>query len=198
MTRVEQRQTRPTVSAPPGGDASSSHWDRLPNETSPLRKAAILVVSLEQPLASQLLAQLDRSAVEAVTLEIARLERIAPAEQQAVLEEFYDLGLRRLRFLFDDLLRMDDREIREAYHDEDVGTWALAVAGAARPLRAKVLRALGPRSAEALRHALGRLGPFRLDDAEAAQADLAERLRRLHDHGRLNLPDPNGQEEILV
>jgi flagellar motor switch protein FliG len=28
--------------------------------------------------------------------------------------------------------------------------------------------------------------------------DVAERLRRLHDHGRLTLPDPNGQEAILV
>ena len=165
---------------------------------SPLRKAAILVVSLEQPLASQLLAQLDRAAVEAVTLEIARLERIAPGEQQAVLEEFYGLGLRRLRFVFDDVLRMDDSGIREAYYEEDSPTWALALAGAARPVRARVLRALAPIQAEALRHAIARVGPFRLDDAEAAQADLAERLRRLHDHGRLTLPDPNGQEEILV
>ena len=45
---------------------------------------------------------------------------------------------------------------------------------------------------------LDRLGPFRLSDAEAAQADVAERLSRLHDHGRITLPDPNGQEEILV
>ena len=133
-----------------------------------------------------------------MTLEIARLERIAPAEQQAVLEEFYGLGLRRLRFVFDDLVKMDDRDIREAYHDEDAATWALALAGAARPVRAKVLGALSAGSAEALRRALTHLGPFRLDDAEAAQADVAERLRRLHDHGRLTLPDPNGQEAILV
>ena len=167
-------------------------------EPSPLRKAAILVVSLEQPLASQLLAQLDRAAVEAVTLEIAQLDRIDPVEQQSVLEEFYGLGLRRLRFVFDDLARMDDRDIKEAYYDEDAASWALALAGAARPVRAKVLGALSAPSAEALRHRLACLGPFRLDDAEAAQADVAERLRRLHDHGRLTLPDPNGQEAILV
>lgn len=167
-------------------------------DTSPLRKAAILLVSLEQPLASQLLAQLDRSAVEAVTLEIARLDRIDPREQQSVLEEFYGLGLRRLRFVFDDLARMDDRDIKEAYHDEDAASWALALAGASRPVRAKVLGALAAASAEALQRQLAHLGPFRLDDAEAAQAEVAERLRRLHDHGRLTLPDPNGQEAILV
>jgi len=168
------------------------------SDSGPLRKAAILVVSLEQPLASQLLAQLDRAAVEAVTLEIARLERIAPAEQRAVLEEFYGLGLRRLRFVFDDVVRMDDSDLREAYHDEDASTWAMALAGAAPPVRSKVLAALGAGSAGSLRQALNGLGPFRLDDAEAAQAELAERFRRLHDHGRITLPDPDGQEEILV
>ena len=168
------------------------------DEVSTLRKAAILLVSLEQPLASQLLAQLDRAAVEAVTLEIARLERVAPEEQKAVLEEFYGLGLRRLRFVFEDLLKMDDTDIREAYHDEEAAVWALALAGSARSVRVKVLDALTASSAETLEERLTRVGPFRLSDAEAAQIDIAERLRRLHDQGRITLPDPNGQEEILV
>ena len=182
--------------APPVAPAepSGSPLDRL----GPLRKAAILVVSLEQPLASQLLAQLDRPAVEAVTLEIARLERIGPEEQKSVLEEFYGLGLRRLRFVFDDLIRMDDTEIKESYHAEDAATWALALVGAARPVRSKVLGALEPGMADDLRRRISTIGPFRLDDAEIAQAELADRLRRLHDHGQLTLPDPNGQEAILV
>ena len=193
MSRLDIPSRGAPIPAPHG----ALNDDRAADST-PLRKAAILLVSLEQPLASQLLAQLDRAAVEAVTLEIARLERIAPAEQHAVLEEFYGLGLRRLRFVFDDLVKMVDRELREAYHEEDAATWALALAGAARPVRTKVLGALSIASSEQLRELLARLGPFRLDDAEAAQADVAERLRHLHDHGRLTLPDPNGQEAILV
>ncbi len=197
MTRTKTASPPPPAQAA-GGAGAGTLEDDPASESTPLRKAAILLVSLEGPLASQLLAQLDRSAVEAVTLEIARLERIAPAEQQAVLEEFYGLGVRRLRFVFEDLVKMDDREIREAYHDEDAATWALALAGASRPVSAKVLAALSPGSSESLRRGLERLGPFRLDDAEAAQADIAERLRRLQDDGRLTLPDPDGQEEILV
>jgi flagellar motor switch protein FliG len=167
-------------------------------DPTPLRKAAILVVSLEQPLASQLLAQLDRAAVEAVTLEIARLERIAPAEQQAVLEEFYGLGLRRLRFAFEDVVKLADADIREAYHAEDAETWTLALAGAPRPIRARVLSALDPDLSDDLAHRLDRVGPFRLDAAEAAQAEVAERFRRLHDHGQITLPDPNGREVHFV
>jgi flagellar motor switch protein FliG len=136
--------------------------------------------------------------VEAVTLEIAKLERIAPAEQQAVLEEFYGLGVRRLRFVFDDLVKMDDTDIREAYHAEDAETWALALAGASRPVKEKLLSALSTDLSDDLIRRLDRLGPFRLDAAEAAQVELAEWFRRLHDHGQITLPDPNGQEVLLV
>jgi flagellar motor switch protein FliG len=157
-----------------------------------------VLVSLEQSLASQLLSNLDRAAVEAVTLEIARLERIEPAEQAAVLDEFLGLGLRRLCFVFDDLLRLSDRDIREAYKHEDMATWALAIAGAAAPVRAKILGCLQPASAAALRRFLEGMGPFRLSDAEAAQAEIAEQFRTLHDRGSVSLPDPSGREEVLV
>ena len=198
--------SRPDSSTPhPAGSSASHPGPSMADgpslsreELGPLRKAAILVVSLEQPLASQLLAQLDRAAVEAVTLEIAHLERIGPDEQRSVLEEFYGLGLRRLRFVFEDLVKMDDREIREAYHAEDASTWALALGGAEKSVKAKVLGALIPSAADDLRRRIALIGPFRLDEAEAAQAELADRLRRLHDHGQLTLPDPNGQEAILV
>jgi len=144
------------------------------------------------------LSRLDRADVDAVSLEMARLERIDPAEQRAVLEEFLSQGMRRLRFVFDDVERLADRDVRAAYHDEDAATWALALAGAPPPVRDRILGALPASSAGALRRALAALGPSRLDDVEAAQADLAERLRRLHDQGRLTLPDPDGQEELLV
>src|SRR4051794_29581725 len=108
----------------PMNDGSSQSLESSLAAMPPVRKAAIVLVSLEQSLASQLLAHLDRSSVEAVTWEIARLDRIDPAEQAAVLEEFLGLGLRRLCFVFEDLPRMNDRELRGAYHHEDLATWA--------------------------------------------------------------------------
>jgi flagellar motor switch protein FliG len=165
---------------------------------SPVRKAAIVLVSLDQSLASQLLTHLDRSAVESVTWEIARLDRVDPAERAAVLEEFYGLGLRRLCFVFDDLVKMNDADIRAALHEEDMEIWALALAGGASLARAKVLRALPAPSAERLARSLERLGPFRLSDSEAAQHEIAEKLRRLYDRGRISLPESSGNEEVLV
>jgi flagellar motor switch protein FliG len=163
-----------------------------------LRKAAILVVSLEQKMASMLLAQLDRAEVEAVTLEIARLDRIDPEEQRSVLEEFYGLGVRRMRFVFDDVARLDPADLRAAYRDEDARTWALALAGISHAAQGRVLGALDPGDARRLEAMLAALGPFRLKDAEAAQADLADLLRGLHDRGRLTLPAPVEAGAVLV
>ena len=192
----EPRAAAVVEDAPPSSASWTTELDT--EEISPLRKAAIVLVSLEQSLASQLLSHLDRSAVEMVTWEIARLERVDPAERAAVLEEFYDLGLRRLCFVFDDLVQMRDADIRAAFHDEDLTTWALALAGASATVRAKVLAALPAAAAAALTHRLDHLGPFRLSQSEAAQLEIAERLRRLSDCGRIRLPEPNGREEVIV
>ena len=205
MSRLDA-PTRPRVpeadlsDLPPHGAEAAHRPDRIEDldGSTPLRRAAILIVSLDEALARQVLARLDRDDLDAVSLEMARLDHVDSAEQRAVLEDFYAQGLRRLKFVFEDIGRMDDPEIRAVYRDDDATSWALALAGAARPLRAKVIGALGADAADALRRALGGLGPFRLDDAEAAQAELVDRLRRLHDLGRLTLPDPDGQEEILV
>jgi flagellar motor switch protein FliG len=193
--RLEADGDEPASDAPYefGADASE-----MTAEISPVRKAAIVLVSLDQSLASQLLTHLDRAAVEAVTWEIARLDQIDPAERAAVLEEFYGLGLRRLCFVFDDLVRMSEQDIRTALDEEDSDIWALALAGAAATVRAKVLSALAASSSERLRHALERLGPFRLSESEAAQHEIAEKLRRLYDRGRISLPESSGNEEVVV
>ena len=67
-----------------------------------------------------------------------------------------------------------------------------------RAVRAKVQAALSSAMASRLRQVLDRLGPFRLSDSEAAQLDIAERLRRLYDNGRISLPEPSGRDEVLV
>lgn len=185
-----------------GADTANTDWvtDRalLAAAIPPVRKAAIVLVSLEQSLASQLLSHLDRSSVEAVTWEIARLDRVNPDERALVLKEFYGLGLRRLCFVFDDLVKMSDRDIRAAVDDDDLEAWSLALAGAAPAVRAKVLGALTAGLANQLRLRLEHLGPFRLSDSEAAQLEIAERIRRLHDRGRISLPEPSGGDEVLV
>ena len=61
-----------------------------------------------------------------------------------------------------------------------------------------MLLALSALPADRLSQHLDHLGPFRLSDAEAAQLEIAERMRRLYDRGRISLPEPSGRDEVLV
>jgi flagellar motor switch protein FliG len=60
--------------------------------TPGIRKAAILLMSLPQEEAAQLLGKLQPKQVEAVSIEIAKLGNIGNEEQQSVISEFADVG----------------------------------------------------------------------------------------------------------
>jgi len=53
-----------------------------------IRKAAVLLMSLPEEQAGQLLAKLDAKQVEAVSIEIAKLNNISPEEQEQVIRDF--------------------------------------------------------------------------------------------------------------
>lgn len=55
-----------------------------------VRKAAILLMSLPEEQAAQLLTKLTPKQVEAVSIEIAKLGRLSAEEQEAVIHEFAD------------------------------------------------------------------------------------------------------------
>jgi len=57
-----------------------------------LRKAAVLIASLDVDTADLLLAQMPKDQAEMVRREIAVLDEIDPSEQQAVLDEFFRSG----------------------------------------------------------------------------------------------------------
>ena len=55
---------------------------------SDIRKAAVLLMSLPQTQAAELLAKLEPKLVEAVSIEIARLSSVSREEQEQVIQEF--------------------------------------------------------------------------------------------------------------
>ncbi|MBN2581180.1 MAG: flagellar motor switch protein FliG [Pirellulales bacterium] len=56
--------------------------------TTDIRKAAILLMSLPEDQAAQLLAKLDGKQVESVSIEIAKLGSVSGEEQEQVIQEF--------------------------------------------------------------------------------------------------------------
>ena len=62
---------------------------------SDLRKAAILLVSLDKSAAGEILKHLEESKVETVTREIAHLTEVSEEQRRTVIEEFHSLALAR-------------------------------------------------------------------------------------------------------
>ncbi len=62
-------------------------------EITGVRKAAILLLSLPEEAAAEILKRLDRDSVEEVTKEIASLENVSMEVSNKVVEEFYNLAL---------------------------------------------------------------------------------------------------------
>ncbi len=61
-----------------------------------VRKAAILLLSLEKPIAAEVLSQLPKNLVESVTLEIAKIDDITKDQVEAVLREFRGMARERV------------------------------------------------------------------------------------------------------
>jgi flagellar motor switch protein FliG len=74
------------------GDSQSVATDE---ESSGLRKAAILMVSLEKDAASAILKNLDQDQIESITREIAGLRNITDEVRRAIIQEFHTLALAR-------------------------------------------------------------------------------------------------------
>jgi len=60
---------------------------------SGIRKAAIVLVSLDSETAASVLKHMKDDDIEQLTLEIATLGKVTPAQQENALEEFYQLAL---------------------------------------------------------------------------------------------------------
>lgn len=92
-----------------------------------------------------------------------------------------------LMFVFDDVLKLDDRSVQLLLKEVATETLIVALKGAADPLREKFLKNMSSRAAEALREDLEARGPMRLAEVEAQQKEILKTLRRLAEEGQVVL-----------
>jgi flagellar motor switch protein FliG len=131
----------------------------------------------------EVLRHVDRATEEAI------LESIA--EQDPELAE----KIRDLMFVFEDIVDLDDRDIREMLKEIEAKELALALKGASEEIREKIFRNMSKRAKEGILEDMDYMGPVRLGDVEAAQRTVVNVLRRLEEEGTVKL---TGGEEILV
>jgi len=104
--------------------------------------------------------------------------------------------IKRLMFVFDDLMKLDDKSVQALLKEVENSQWALALKGASEELRSKILGNLSQRAAAMLQEEMQYLGPVRVSDVETAQQQIVDAVRRLEDSGEIIIA--SGDSERLI
>lgn len=105
--------------------------------------------------------------------------------------------IRKLMFVFDDIIKIDDRGIQALLKEVANDKLLLALKTASEEIKSKIFKNLSQRAAEMLREDLSNMGPSRLSDVEGAQQEIVNAARRLEAEGKI-LIARGGSEDAMV
>ncbi|MEG0938085.1 flagellar motor switch protein FliG [Comamonas sp.] len=99
-------------------------------------------------------------------------------------------------FVFDDLVKLDDRSVQMVLREVVSETLIVALKGGSMEVRDKILANMSMRAAESLREDLDGRGPMRLSEVEAQQKEILKVVRRLVEEGQVTIG--NSAEDSYV
>ena len=99
-------------------------------------------------------------------------------------------------FVFDDLVKLDDRSLQLVLREVASETLIVALKGGSMEVRDKILANMSMRAASALREDLEARGPMRLSEVETQQKEILKVVRRLADENQITLG--GGVEDSFV
>ncbi|HXX65359.1 MAG TPA: flagellar motor switch protein FliG [Bacteroidota bacterium] len=120
------------------------------------------------------------------------LETIEQQDSQLAME------IKRLMFMFDDLMFVDDRGIQRLLREVDKKELALSLKVCDEKLKEKILQNMSERARDLLKEELQYMGPVRLKEVEAAQTLIVDIVKQLEDQGELVIAGRGGTEEVFV
>lgn len=158
--------------------------------------------SLEQRLSGVMADGLQRvGGVESVasilnltdrTTEKGILESLEQEDPELVEE------IRRLMFVFEDILLVNDRGVQAFLKEVETADLVLALRTASDELKEKIFNNMSERAAQNIKEEMEYMGPVRLNDVEMAQQKIVEIVRRLEESGEIIIAGRGGDSELIV
>ncbi len=105
--------------------------------------------------------------------------------------------IRSMMFVFEDLIRVDDRGMREILKKVETPQLTLALKTASEEMKQKIMGNLSQRAAEMILEDLAVMGPVKLSEVEEAQQAIINAAKELEADGTLSLGG-KGKEDMLV
>ena len=106
--------------------------------------------------------------------------------------------VRSLLFVFEDILKLDDRSIQMVLREVDSKDLGLAMRGASTEVQSKILDNMSQRGAEMLREEMEYMPPQRRRVVEEAQTKIVGVVRKLEDSGELVISRGGDAEDELI
>jgi flagellar motor switch protein FliG len=103
--------------------------------------------------------------------------------------------VRRLLFVFEDILKLDDRAIQMVLREVDSKDLALAMRGSTPDVQEKILSNMSSRGSEMLREEMEFMPPQRRRVVEEAQTKIVAIVRKLEDAGEIVIARAGGDED---
>ncbi len=169
-------------------------------ETVPSSTMQEVAAALEDQVQSVGTVEKKVGGIKAVTSILNQTARSLEKNILAKIEEIDSDLSERIKqdlFAFEDLVKVDDRGIREILKEITTMELALALKAASDEVKEKVFRNMSERAAEMLQEDMEALGPTRLSDVEKAQQAITRIALKLDGEGKI-IVSGRGTEEILV
>ena len=106
--------------------------------------------------------------------------------------------IRRLMFVFEDILLVNDKGIQSVLKEIENETLALALKTASEELKQKIFKNMSERAAQLIGEDMQYMGPVRVSDVEQAQQKIVDVVRRLEDSGEIIISGRGGEKEMVV
>ncbi len=107
-------------------------------------------------------------------------------------------AIRRLMFVFEDILLVNDKGIQSVLKEIDNDELCLALKTASDELKEKVFSNMSARASELIKEDMEYMGPVRLSDVEGAQQRIVDVVRRLEEAGEIIIAGRGGEKDLIV
>jgi flagellar motor switch protein FliG len=105
--------------------------------------------------------------------------------------------IKKRLFVFEDIIRLDDRSLQRVLREVDMKELGLALKGATEELRVKFFKNMSKRAAEMLQEDMDYMGPVRVKDVEDSQQKVVNVVRSLEEAGEIVIA-AGGEDELVV
>lgn len=105
--------------------------------------------------------------------------------------------IKRLMFVFEDIVMLDDRSLQMVLREVDTKDLSLALKATPQEVADKVFKNMSKRAADMLKEEIEFMGPVKIRDVEEAQLKVVNVIRALEDKGEIVISRGQGDEMIV-